>query len=103
MAENDTVQESLHTDVGFQELELVVYIGDLRVVGYAHFGVGHRSSSRRPSDFIRAFADNRLTLARVRIFNKSTNELLDTSPFSIINLDRVDLMYAREQEEASPA
>jgi hypothetical protein len=102
MIEDVLPAESAHTDTGYQELELVVYIGDLRVVGNAHFGVGHRASSRRPSDFIRAFADERLTLSSVRVYSKASNELIDTSPFSIINLSRVDMMYARELGEEEP-
>ena len=94
----------IKVEVDFTELEMVVYIADLRVVGYAHFGVGHRASSRRASDFIRAFADERLTLSRVRIYDKATNELLDTSPFVIVNLSKVDLIYARDEDgdEAEP-
>jgi hypothetical protein len=83
-------------NIGFEEIELVAYVADLKVVGVAHIGVGQRASSRRSSDFIRAFADERLTLSRVRIYDKSSTELLDTSPFVILNLSKVDLIYARE-------
>ena len=85
-----------------QELELVVYIGDLKITGFAHLGADQLVSSRRSSDYIRAFADNRLTIARVNVYSKTSDELLDVSPFAIINLDRVDMMYAREKgvEEA---
>ena len=88
-------------EIGFTELEIVAYIADLKVVGYAHFGVGHRSSSRRASDFIRAFADDRITLSRVRIYGKASGELLDTSPFVIVNLAKVDLIYARDDEDGA--
>ena len=85
-----------------QELELVVYIGDLKITGFAHLGADQLASSRRSSDYIHAFAENRLTLSRVHVYNKTSDELLDDSPFAIINLDRVDMMYAREEgaEEA---
>ena len=43
--------------------------GDFKIVGFAHFGVGSRASSRRASDYIRAFSDSRITLSRVRIYN----------------------------------
>ena len=73
-------------------------------------GEGHRgpkdaaaergcASSRRPSDYIRAFSDSRLTLSRVRIYHKNTMELLEAAPFIILNLDKVDFLYAREDGE----
>lgn len=99
MVEPQPEDATIQSETSYRELELVVYVGDLKVVGFAHFGVGQRASSRRPSDYIRAFSEDRLTLSRVRIYNKETNELIDTSPFSIINLGRADLMYARETGE----
>ncbi|MEI6727829.1 MAG: hypothetical protein WCN81_16625, partial [Actinomycetes bacterium] len=71
-------------DAGFREIEIVAYIGEFRIVGVAHFGVGVRSSSRRASDYIRSFSDARLTLSRVRIYNKTTKELVDTAPFVLV-------------------
>ena len=83
-------------DTGFKELEVVAYIGEFKIVGIAHFGVGQRASSRRPSDYIRAFSDSRLTLSKVRIYHKNNMELVETAPFIILNLDKVDFLYARE-------
>jgi hypothetical protein len=97
MREPDASTGDYKVDIGFTEIEIVAYVADLKVVGVAHFGVGHRASSRRSSDFIRAFADERLTLSRVRIYDKASAELLDTSPFVILNLSKVDLIYAREE------
>ena len=100
MHEKEPKDIDLKATVELHELELVTYIGDLKITGFAHLGVDQSTSSRRSSDFIRAFADNRLTLSRVHVYNKTTNELLDASPFAIINLDRVDMMYAREKAAA---
>jgi hypothetical protein len=88
-----------HIDIGFKELELVAYIGDFKLVGFAHFGVGTRASSRRASDYIRAFSDSRITLSRVRIYNRNTQDLAETAPFVILNLDKVDFIYARDEDE----
>jgi hypothetical protein len=93
----------MSVDVGFKELEVVAFLGDFKIVGIAHFGVGHRSSSRRPSDYLRAFQDNRLTLSRVSIYAKGGMELLETAPFILLNLDKVDFLYARDDEPAAPA
>lgn len=88
-------------DTGFKELEVVAYIGEFKIVGVAHFGVGQRTSSRRASDYIRAFSENRLTLSEVRIYSKDSQELLETAPFIIVNMDKVDFLYARDESEGS--
>jgi hypothetical protein len=100
MAENPHDRDT-HVDIGFKELEIVAYIGDFKIVGFAHFGVGTRASSRRASDYIRAFSDSRITLSRVRIYSRTTQELSETAPFVIVNLDKVDFLYARDDEEGS--
>jgi len=94
-----TAGEGPRFDIGFKELEIVAYIGEFKIVGVAHFGVGSRTSSRRASDYIRAFSDVRLTLSQVRIYSKATKELLDTAPFVLLNMDKVDFIYARDDDE----
>jgi hypothetical protein len=91
--------EGISINVGFKELEVVAYLGEFKIIGIAHFGVGHRTSSRRPSDYIRAFSESRLTLSKVRIYNKGSQELLETAPFILLNMDKVDFIYAREREK----
>jgi hypothetical protein len=95
--------EEVRVEIGFHELEIVAYVGDLKIVGAAHFGISGRATSRRSSDYLRHFADTRLTLSKVRIYRHSSNELIDTTSFIILNLDRVDLVYARDSEEAEQA
>jgi hypothetical protein len=99
--EHDTRVDPHVRDTNFKEIEIVAYIGEFRIVGVAHFGVGMRASSRRASDYIRAFGDARLTLSNVRIYNKATRELVDTAPFILLNMDKVDFLYGRD--EVSPA
>lgn len=88
----------MKVDTGFQEFEIVAYIGDFKVVGIAHFGVGQRASSRRASDYIRHFNDTRLTLSKVRIYGKGTQELLETAQFIVVNVDKIDFLYARDSD-----
>ncbi len=103
MADSALEHEGIHLGTGFRQIEIVAYIGEFRIVGFAHFGVAARTSSRRSSDYIRALGDPRLTLSRVRIYDKSSGELHETAPFVLLNLDRVDFLYAREESEgASP-
>ena len=97
--EGSAVRGDARFDAGFKELEIVAYIGDFKIVGVAHFGVGNRASSRRASDYIRAFSDAHLTLSQVRIYSKVTKELLDTAPFILLNMDKVDFIYARDDDE----
>lgn len=94
--------EGARADSDFKELEVVAYLGEFKIVGIAHFGVGHRASSRRASDYIRALQDSRLTLSKVRIYSKGSQQLLDTAPFIILNMDKVDFLYARDDEEGGP-
>ena len=88
-----------HHETGFKEIEIVAYLGEFKIVGVAHFGMGGRTTSRRASDFIRAFSDSKLTLSKVRIYSKGTQELLETVPFVLLNMDKVDFIYARDEDE----
>jgi hypothetical protein len=83
-------------EISFHELEIVAYVGGLKIVGQAHFGRSGRSSSQRSSDYLRHFTDDRLTLSEVRIYRHDTGALIDTASFTILNLGRVDMVYARE-------
>jgi len=98
--------EGVRIEGGFEELAIVAYVDRFKVVGVAYFGVGNRATSRRASDFIRSFSDTRLTLADAQIFDSRTGELLERSPFVVLNLDKVDLIYARDDArpgDATPA
>src|SRR5665647_1367220 len=97
--QGSAAHEDLRLDGGFKELEIVAFIGEFKIVGVAHFGVDSRTSSRRASDYIRAFNDVRLTLSQVRIYSKATKELLDTAPFILLNMDKVDFIYAPDDDE----
>jgi hypothetical protein len=88
-----------HHETGFREIEIVAYLGEFKIVGVAHFGMGGRTTSRRASDFIRAFSDSRLTLSKVRIYSKGSQDLLETVPFVLLNMDKVDFIYARDEGE----
>jgi hypothetical protein len=90
--------EGGRADTGFKALKIVAYVDRFKVVGVAYFGVGHRATSRRASDFIRSFNDTRLTLADADIFDSQSGDLIETSPFVVLNLDKVDFIYARDEE-----
>ncbi|HOT22994.1 MAG TPA: hypothetical protein PLB30_05345 [Thermoleophilia bacterium] len=84
----------------FRELQVTAFVGRFKVVGVASFGVGLRASSRRPSDFLRSVDDSRLTLADASIHDARSGDLLDSAPFVVLNLDKVDVLYARDDVSA---
>ena len=88
--------EQMSVNTGFEQLELVVYVNDLKIIGRAHFGVSGRHSARRASDYIRSYPDKRLTLSDVRVYKKDSADLYDAASFMVINMDAVDLIYSRE-------
>ena len=96
-------EHEFKVEIGFLELEVVAYTSNLKIVGYAHFGHGGRNTSRRASDHLRHIGEDRLTLSRARIYRQATDELLDTAPFVVINLDKVDVIYARDTSDAAEA
>ncbi len=99
--ENDRSDVKLQLDL--KAFEVVAYTGEFKVVGTAHFGIGQRASSRRASDYIRAFSDTKMTLADVRIYSRDRLEIIDTAPFVVLNLEKVDLIYARDEDEIGGA
>ena len=98
MARAGDADHEFKVEIGFLELEVVAFTGVVKVVGNAHFGVSGRASSRRASDYIRHFNDTRLTLSKVRVYRAESDELIETVPFAVLNLERVDLIYARDIE-----
>jgi len=89
-------EHEFKVEIGFLELEVVAYIGSVKVVGYAHFGISGRATSRRASDYLRHYADAKITLSRARLYRVADDQLLDETPFIVLNLDRIDLVYARD-------
>ncbi len=90
------LEHEFKVEIGFLELEVVAYSGALKIVGYAHFSHGGRTTTRRSSDHLRHINDPKLTLSKASIYRAATGELIETVPFVVINLDRVDVVYARD-------
>ena len=96
MVRNGESGPEFKVEIGFLELEVVAYTGGLKIVGYAHFGHNGRVSSRRSSDHLRHITDDRLTLSRASIYRAASDELIETVPYLVLNLERVDVVYARD-------
>ena len=88
---------------GFKELEIVAYIGEFKIVGVAHFGVGQRAelaARLRLHPRFRRRPPHALAGAHLQ---QGHQELLDTAPFILLNMDKVDFIYARDEDEGRPA
>lgn len=70
-----------YVEAGFKEIEIVAYLGEFKIVGTAHFGIGGRATSRMKSE--------------------DTQELLETAPFVLLNMEKVDFIYARDEEDGA--
>lgn len=95
------LEHEFKVEIGFLELEVVAYVGDLKIVGYAHFSNSGRTTARRSSDHLRHITDDKLTLSRASIYRAGTDALIETTPYVVINLDRVDVLYARDVPDAA--
>jgi hypothetical protein len=80
-----------------RKLELVAFLGDHRIVGTAHFGTNGSALSPRSSDCIRNFNDDLLTLSNVCIWRTSTGQFVERAPFVLLNMDKVDFIYACDE------
>ena len=91
------LEHEFKVEIGFLELEVVAYSGALKIVGYAHFGHGGRTTSRA---FVRPSAPHQRPQADAvegeHLPARPAGELIETVPFVVINLDRVDVVYARD-------
>ncbi len=86
------------TDSAHRRFQVTVYRGGLKMVGIVYHSADTRSSSRRASDFIHSVNQERLTLSSPRIFERTTNLVIDEPPFVVINMARIDAMHAEELE-----
>ena len=98
-------EREFKVEIGFLELEVVAYSGRPQDRGLRPFQPGGRMTARRSSDHLRHITDSKLTLSRASIYRAATDELIETTPYVVINLDRIDVLYARDvpDDEAAAA
>lgn len=90
---------AFRTAAGMRRFELTIYVGGLKVVGIVFHSSDTRSSSRRPSDFLHALNQPRLTLSSPRIYERTSDKVIDEPPFTVVTMERIDAMHAIELEE----
>jgi hypothetical protein len=92
-------RDGFAVDTGSMVLAVTAYTANLKITGKLHITVSTRSSDRRPSDLIRNYPEEHMTLARVKIFSLADGKLLEEPPFIVLNVRTVDLLWAEEQAE----
>lgn len=90
---------------GHRRFQITAYAGGLKITGIAYYAADTRSTSRRASDYIHSLSGDRLTLSSARIFERSTDLVIDEPAFVVITMSRVDAIFADEMEgtESTPA
>jgi len=81
-----------------RRFQVTVYSGGLKMIGIVFHSADTRSSSRRASDFIHSVNEERLTLSSPRIYERTTNLVIDEPPFVVINMAQIAAMHAVELE-----
>lgn len=89
-------------DVGHRRFQITAYTGGLKVTGIAYYAADTRTTSRRASDFIHSLSTERLTLSSARIYERATGLVIDEPAFIVLNVPRIDAMYADEIEGSEP-
>ncbi len=77
-------------------LGISAYTANLKITGQLHLNVSARSSDRRPSDLIHNFPGQRMTLSKVKIYSIQNSKLLEETPFIVLNIETVDILWAEE-------
>ncbi len=98
---SETEISAYMASTGHRRFEVTAYAGGLKITGIAYYAADTRSSSRRASDFIHSLTQERLTLSSAKIFERTTNQLIDEPDFIVISLPRVDAIFADEMEETN--
>lgn len=87
-------------EVEARKFEVVIYMGDLTVVGSTVLTIDIRSSSRRTSDFVRTLkAHDFLTISNAKVIDRPKNKIIDKPDYILVNLKQVDAIYASDSSE----
>ena len=98
----DDVRKAFRINSGNRRFRITLYVGGLRIVGTAFLTMDTRSSSRRTSDFLRHFPEDYMTLTEVQIYDLELDSIIDEPDFILLNVKKIDLLYAKELESVEP-
>ncbi|RJQ46151.1 MAG: hypothetical protein C4534_03340 [Gaiellales bacterium] len=87
-------------EVEARKFQVVIYMGDLTIVGTTVLTIDIRSSSRRTSDFVRTIkASDFLTVSDARVIDRPRNKVVDKPSYILVSLKKVDALYAEDSSE----
>lgn len=92
-------REGFNVETGAINLFVTAYTGRLKITGTVQIALAGRSSDRRPSDLLRNFPDDYMTLRDAKIYKIDSGEVLEEQSFSLLNLKFVEAIYAEEVDE----
>ena len=95
----DNLHEEFRVDTSGRQYRVTVYMEGLKIIGRASWSVDTRSSSRRASDFLHSLPLDRITLAKPHVYDRSSGLIIDEPEFIIVNMQRINAIYAEEQAE----
>ncbi len=95
----DNLHEEFRVDTSGRQYQVTVYTEGLKIIGRASWSVDTRSSSRRASDFLHSLPLDRITLAKPHVYDRSSGLIIDEPEFIIVNMQRINAIYAEEQAE----
>ncbi len=96
----DELRKAFRSDSGKLHFQATIYINTLKIVGEVALTMDTRSTSRRASDFLRHFPSDYMTLSHVKIFDRDLNAVIDEPDYIIVNVKKLDAIYARELDKS---
>lgn len=87
-------------EVEARKFNIVVYTGDLTIIGSTILTIDVRSSSRRTSDFVRTMKSGEfLTISEAKVIDRPKNKIIDKPDYILVSLNTVNAIYAEDSSE----
>jgi hypothetical protein len=96
----DNQRPGFEIETGNVRLKVIALTEHLKVTGIIYLNISGRSTARRPSDLLRYYTEEHLTISEAKVHHLQSGELLEDLPFLLLNPALVEGLYA---EEADPA
>lgn len=82
-----------------RRFRVTAFTSSHKIEGTAFVAMDEYNDSWRSSDFLRSVDGERLVIGDVEIRNITTGTIVDQPGFVMLNLDAVEVLYARELDE----
>ncbi|MHB0915545.1 MAG: hypothetical protein ACYC5A_00735 [Thermoleophilia bacterium] len=88
------IRSQFPPEVEARRFRVVIYMGDLTIIGSTVLAIDARLSSRRTSDFIRTIkASDFLTVGDAQVIDRPKNKIIDKPEYILVSLKQVDALY----------